>query len=143
VDNQGVVTTRGVHVQEHTQLDTEVQLHKLLNEAFATYDRLQQVPEEQILTPKSENLEEIRANSTPPKSPRPNDVLMEELISKASTPLFEGSFTSILSTILLLLNLKIVHFVSNIFMDEFFCCYTNNYFQRETRCQNHLMRPTS
>jgi hypothetical protein len=28
-------------------------------------------------------------------------------------------------------------------MDEFFCCYTNNYFQRETRCQNHLMRPTS
>jgi hypothetical protein len=45
---------------------------------------------------------------------------MEELISKASTPLFEGSFTSILSTILLLLNLKIVHYTSNIFMDEFF-----------------------
>ncbi len=78
------------------------------------------MPEEQILAPKSENLEEIRVNSTPPKSPRPTDVLMEELISKASTPLFEGSFTSILSTILLLLNLKIVHYTSNIFMDEFF-----------------------
>jgi len=85
-----------VHVQQHTQLDVEVQLHMLVNEAFATYDGLQQVFEEQILAPENENLEEIKVNSTPPKSPRPTNVLMERLSSKASTPLFEGSSTSIL-----------------------------------------------
>jgi hypothetical protein len=96
VDDQGVTNVGGVHVQQHTQLDVEVQLHILVIEVFATYDRLQQVFEEQILAPENENLEEIRINSTPPKSPRPIDVLMEGLISKALTPLFEGSSTSIL-----------------------------------------------
>jgi hypothetical protein len=51
VDDQGVADTRGVHVQQHTQLDTEVQLHILVNEAFATSDRLQQVPKELIPAP--------------------------------------------------------------------------------------------
>lgn len=51
MDDQGVANVRGVHVQQHTQLDAKVQLHRLVNEAFATYDRLQQVPEEQIPTP--------------------------------------------------------------------------------------------
>ncbi len=114
MDDQGVIYAGGVHVQQHTQLDIEVQLHRLVNEAFPTYDRLQQVFEEQILAPKNENLEEIRISSTPPKSPRPTNVLMEGLISKASTPLFEGSSTYILSTILLLLNLRTLHYVSNI-----------------------------
>ncbi len=40
MDVQGVVNVGSVHVQQHTQLDVEVQLHKLVNEAFATYDRV-------------------------------------------------------------------------------------------------------
>jgi hypothetical protein len=120
VDVQGVVNVGSVHVQQHTQLDAEVQLHRLVNETFATYDRLQQVPKEQVPTPESENLEEIKINNTPPKSLGPIDVLMEGLISKASTPLFEGSSTSILSIILVLLNSRTMHYVSNVSMDEFF-----------------------
>jgi hypothetical protein len=56
VDDQGITNAKGVHVQQYTQLDVEVQLHKLVNEAFATYDRLQQVFEEQILALENENL---------------------------------------------------------------------------------------
>jgi len=40
------------------------------------------------------------------------------MITKTSTPLFEGFSTSMLSTILLVLNLKIVHRLNNVFMDE-------------------------
>jgi hypothetical protein len=47
-------------------------------------------------------------------------ILLETMIVKASTPLYEGSFTSMLATMLLLLNLKIVHAVNNAFMDELF-----------------------
>ncbi len=43
---------------------------------------LQQVLKEQVPTPESENMEEIKVNSTPPKSPRPTDVLMEGLFQK-------------------------------------------------------------
>jgi hypothetical protein len=50
VDDQRINDTRSVHVQ-HTQLDIEVQFQRLVNETFATYDRLQQVPKEQIPTP--------------------------------------------------------------------------------------------
>ncbi len=45
---------------------------------------------------------------------------MEALFAKVETPFYEGCFTSMLSTMLLLLNLNIVHNVSNIFMDELF-----------------------
>ncbi len=78
-----------MHVQQHAQLDSKVQLHILVNEAFATYNKLQQAPGEQIPSPESENLKVIKFNNIPPKSPRPIDVLMEGLISKASTPLFQ------------------------------------------------------
>jgi hypothetical protein len=40
------------------------------------------------------------------------------MFMKASTPLFEGSSTSMLLAMLLLLNLKIVHGLTNFFMDE-------------------------
>jgi hypothetical protein len=42
------------------------------------------------------------------------------MLTKASTLLYEGSSISMLSTTLLLLNLTIVHGVSNNFMDELF-----------------------
>jgi hypothetical protein len=42
------------------------------------------------------------------------------MLTKASTPLFEGSFTNMLLAMLLLLNLKIVHGLTNVFMDELF-----------------------
>jgi hypothetical protein len=43
---------------------------------------------------------------------------MELMITKASTPLFEGSSMNMLLT--MLLNLKIAHGVSNLFMDKLF-----------------------
>ncbi len=42
------------------------------------------------------------------------------MITKHQTPLFEGSFTSMLLSMLLLLNLKTLHRVNNVFMDELF-----------------------
>jgi hypothetical protein len=45
---------------------------------------------------------------------------MEEMIRKVSTPFYEGASTSLLLAMLLLLNLKVVHGVSNVFMDELF-----------------------
>jgi hypothetical protein len=45
---------------------------------------------------------------------------MESMITKHQTPLFEGSFTSMLLSMLLLLNLKTLHRVNNVFMDELF-----------------------
>jgi hypothetical protein len=49
-----------------------------------------------------------------------DEALMEIMLTKASTFLYEGSFTNMLSTTLLLLNLRTIHGVSNNFMDELF-----------------------
>jgi hypothetical protein len=49
-----------------------------------------------------------------------HEAIMESMLTKASTPLFEGSFTSMLSATLLLLNLKTIHGLTNVFMDELF-----------------------
>ncbi len=48
------------------------------------------------------------------------EALMEAMLTKTSTPLYEGSSTSMLSTTLLLLNLRTIHGTSNSFMDELF-----------------------
>ncbi len=45
---------------------------------------------------------------------------MDAMLAKASTPLYESFTTNILSTILFLLNLRIVHGVNNVFMNELF-----------------------
>jgi hypothetical protein len=58
---------------------------------------------------------------------------MESMIMKTSTPLFEGYLTNMLS-IMLLLNLKIVHGVSNIFMDELFSLLRIELPPKGTRC---------
>ncbi len=47
-----------------------------------------------------------------------HEAILESMFMKASTPLFEGSSTSMLLAMLLLLNLKIVHGLTNFFMDE-------------------------
>jgi hypothetical protein len=47
-----------------------------------------------------------------------HEILMDAMLAKALTLLYEGSTTNMLSTILLLLNLRIVHGVSNVFMNE-------------------------
>ncbi len=50
-----------------------------------------------------------------------DEALMEIMLTKVtSTPLYEGSSTSMLSTTLLLLNLRKIHGISNSFMDELF-----------------------
>jgi hypothetical protein len=43
---------------------------------------------------------------------------MEKMILKASTPFYEGASINMLSTMLLLLNLKAMHGVTNAFMDK-------------------------
>lgn len=48
------------------------------------------------------------------------EALMEEMTLKASTLLYEGVSTNMLSAMLLWLNLKVVHGISNAFMDELF-----------------------
>jgi hypothetical protein len=45
---------------------------------------------------------------------------MDVMLAKASTLLYDGFTSNMLWTILLLLNLKIVHRVSNVFMNELF-----------------------
>jgi hypothetical protein len=55
----------------------------------------------------------------------PNDqgqhkAIMDSMIIKASTLLFEGFSTSMLFAMLLLLNSKMVHGLNNVFMDELF-----------------------
>jgi hypothetical protein len=47
-------------------------------------------------------------------------ILLETMIVNASTPLYEGSSTSMLLAMLLLLNLRTMHVVNNAFMDELF-----------------------
>ncbi len=58
-----------------------------MNEAFARYDGMQQAHEEQVPF-EGQNLEEVKIDIVIPKNPRHFDILMEGLISKASTPLF-------------------------------------------------------
>ncbi len=48
------------------------------------------------------------------------EILMEEMTLKASTPLYEGASISMFLVILLWLNLKVVYGVSNASMDELF-----------------------
>jgi hypothetical protein len=77
-----------------------------------------------------------------PIEQRQHETIMESMIMKTSTPLFEGSSTNVLST-MLLLNLKIVHGVSNIFMEELFSLLRIELLPKGTRCQPQLMRPLS
>jgi hypothetical protein len=62
------------------------------------------------------------------------------MITKTSSPLFEGSSTSMLST-MLLLNLKIIHGVNNILMDALFSLLKIKLLPKRTRCQPKLMKP--
>lgn len=49
------------------------------------------------------------------------EVVMEDMITfKTSTPLYKGSSMNMLAAMLLLLNLRTIHGVCNVFMDELF-----------------------
>jgi len=58
---------------------------------------------------------------------------MEGLISKASTPLFQGSSPSMLLAILLCLNMKTMYLVSNAFMDELFSLLRKKLLPKENK----------
>jgi hypothetical protein len=87
-------------------------------ESFTIANGLQHLSEQQ--TPiEDQPLEDHLGNENViPKNLTRSKILLEIMIVKASTPLYKGSSTSVLLTILLLLNLRIVHVVSNAFMDE-------------------------
>jgi hypothetical protein len=56
---------------------------------------MQQAHEKQVSL-EGQNLEEVKIDIIIPENPRHFDVLMEGFTSKASTPLFQGSSTSML-----------------------------------------------
>jgi len=49
-----------------------------------------------------------------------HEILMDTMLAKVLTVLYEGFTTNMLSTILLLLNLRIVDGINNVFMNELF-----------------------
>jgi hypothetical protein len=76
------------------------------------------------------------------KNKKHNEAFMEALFAKVRIPLYEGCSTSMLSTMLLLLNLNIVHNVSNTFMDELFSLFKKNCCPKTIECPSPLMKLT-
>jgi len=91
----------------------------MIVEAFAIVNGLQHVCEEHNALD-NQPLEGLTddINDIPPQ--KHHEALMETMFTKALTLLHEGSSTSMLLTLLLLLNLKTIHGVSNSFMNELF-----------------------
>jgi len=100
-------------------LDLEIQVHKILVKAFASSDELQQLMSEEKNPLEGDPFENVTNNIEILRNQPQHETLMEAMMTKASTPLYEGSSTSILLAILLL-SLRVVHGVSNVFMDELF-----------------------
>ncbi len=103
-----------------------------MNEAFVSYDGMQQVHEKQVPL-EGQNLEGVKIDIIIPENPRHLEVLMEGLISKASTPSIQGSSTSMLSAILLFLNMKTMHSINNVFMDELFSLLRKKLLPKENK----------
>ncbi len=84
--------------------------------AFETFDAIHEVSQNQVAfdNPPLEN------NTPHVDVPHEHEILMEELTIKATTPLYEGFATNMLSATLLLLNLSIVHVITHTFVDELF-----------------------
>jgi hypothetical protein len=91
----------------------------MVDEAFASFDGLQQGNEERSLV-EGQPLKNIAIETDFSNHPRQHEVVMEAMIIfKASTPLYKGSSMNKLAT-MFLLNLKTIHGVCNVFMDELF-----------------------
>jgi hypothetical protein len=88
-------------------------------EAFATTDGSQHLSEQQ--TPiEDQPLEDYLGNENVIlKNLTCFEILLETMIMKASTPLYEGSSTNMLLAMLLLLNLRTMHAISNALMEFF------------------------
>ncbi len=106
-----------MHVQAYPPtLDAQVQIQRLVTKAFATFDGLTHVCDNEFAPkdPPSEN--DIKHWDT-----SRNEAIMDALFTKAATLLYEGCSSNMLSVmLLLLLNLNTLHGVLNNFMDELF-----------------------
>jgi hypothetical protein len=89
-------------------------------EAFVKFDNLQQQGYEKKNQVDIQPLENPPTILDIPIDQAKHETIMESMITKTSTPLFQGSSTSPLSAMLLLLNLKTIHGLSNVFMDDLF-----------------------
>ncbi len=89
-------------------------------EAFAKFDNLQQRGYEKQNPVDVQPLENPPIVLDIPIDQARHEAIMDSMITKASTPLFEGSSTSMLSAMLTLLKLKTIHGLSNVFMDELY-----------------------
>jgi hypothetical protein len=95
--------------------DTQVQIERLVTKSFATFDGLTHVcdNESTLEDPPLENAIKHRDTSR-------SEAIMDALFTKTRTPLYEGCSSSMLSRMLLLLNLSTMHGVSNNCMDQHF-----------------------
>jgi hypothetical protein len=94
----------------HPALHLEIPIHRMVIEAFATIKNMQEVGEDLNLT--------IGQPLEDPIDEAPMNLHTQEDHGSFMEILFEGSSTSMLSALLMLLNLKTVHGVSTSFMDE-------------------------
>jgi hypothetical protein len=101
------------------RFDLEVQVHMMVIEGFARFDSLQHGFEKQN-PPIIEPLENPQMDFHIPYDQGQHQVIMDSMIIKVSTLLFEGFSISMLFTMLLLKNSKMVHGLSIVFMDELF-----------------------
>ncbi len=101
--------------------DPKVHIHKMVTKAFYRYDNLHKGCEDQNQFDSQPNMENpIDDVDFLVDHEGHQEALMEEMTLKDSTPLYEGASTSMLLAMLLLLNLKAMHGVSNASMDELF-----------------------
>lgn len=101
--------------------DSKVHIHRMVAEAFYRFDNLHKGCEDQNQLDSQLNMENpIDDVDFLIDHEGHHEPLMEEMTLKASTPCYEGDSTIMLSAMLLLLNLKAVHCISNASMDELF-----------------------
>jgi hypothetical protein len=92
----------------------------MVAKAFASFDGLQQGNEEQSPV-EGQPLKNIAIETDFSNHPRQYEVVMEDMSTfKTSTPSYKGSSMNMLVAMLLLLNLRTIHGVCNVFMDELF-----------------------
>ncbi len=128
----GGIPTLGTY-NNTLSLDWKVQIHRMVVEAFATIDGLQHLNEQQ--TPiKDQPLEDYLGNDNVILETLTRfEILFETMIMKASTPLYKGSSTSMLLTMLLLLNLRTTHVINNALMDELFSLLRKELLPKENK----------
>ena len=65
---------------------------------------------------------------------------IKELYEQATIPVWQNSTTSIISATIVLLNIVVIHGVSNVYMDELLCTYTKVFYLKVICCLELIMK---